>query len=348
MEAINSMIQNRPFWDKDELEEVGYCPVCSSAKNERLYHDIHDKLEGIPGEWSIWRCKGCDSTYLNPRPSLDSIGKAYATKTYFTHADTVRRHADDNGTSFIWRMANGYLNSHYNANRKPASAFGNWLIPLLSPIRLQLDYFFRCLPMPQPGTRKLLDIGCGNGAFLLRAKQAGWDAHGIEPDPAAVESAHAAGLHVIEGRFEAVAGNNDFDIVTSSHVIEHVHDPLALLIAIKTHLRPGGRLWLATPNIRSIGHLLFESAWLNLDPPRHLQILSRSGLILLLSKAGLEDIRFHRRGRGARVGFELSREFKCQMGQRPPWISHLFVDMLATLSSHLSEELVVTARKPSE
>jgi SAM-dependent methyltransferase len=343
------MMPGQTFWNENALETVTSCPICGSAESEWLYRGIHDKLEGVPGVWSIRRCKECDCTYLTPRPALDSIGKAYATGTYFTHADALKRHADDNGGSFIWRLANGYLNAHYNANRKPASTPGSWLVPLLPPLRLQLDYFFRHLPRrPTPEARRLLDIGCGNSVFLLRARQAGWDAHGIEPDPAAAAAAQAAGLPVMASGFETVGGNGDFDIVTSAHVIEHVHDPLALLIAMKAHLRPGGSLWLATPNIHSIGHLLFGAAWLALDPPRHLQVFSRSGLNLLLLKAGFEDIRFRRRGRGARSVFELSRGFKRQMGEKPPRFSHLFVDMLATLSSHYSEELVATARKPSE
>ena len=58
-----------------------------------------------------------------------------------------------------------------------------------------------------------------------------------------------------------------FDAVTMSHVIEHVPDPVAFLDKCRRVLRPGGRLVLSTPNVRSLGHKRFRQSWRGLEPP---------------------------------------------------------------------------------
>jgi SAM-dependent methyltransferase len=232
----------------------------------------------------------------------------------------------DNGHSLGWRLVNGYLNHRYHACRQPALSAGSKIIPLLPPLALQLDYFFRHLDAREAQGKRLLDVGCGNGGFLLRTQQAGWSVH--------------------EGAFDALPSRDEFDVVTCSHVIEHVHEPQALLHSMKTYLRPGGTIWLATPNAQSIGHKLFGASWYLLEPPRYLPVFSRQGLADLLARAGFVDVHFHRRGRGAKSLFQQSRKIARENNQHTPCIPGFLVDILATLSARFSEELVVTARKP--
>jgi 2-polyprenyl-3-methyl-5-hydroxy-6-metoxy-1,4-benzoquinol methylase len=299
----------------------------------------------LPGKWNIRRCAECKSLYLAERPTKAAIGKAYAA-SYFTHADARAQSMADNGHSLEWRLVNGYLNHRYHACRQPALSAGSKIIPLLPPLALQLDYFFRHLDARQAQGKRLLDVGCGNGGFLLRTQQAGWSVQGIEIDPLAVQCARQAGLSVHEGAFDALSNRDEFDVVTCSHVIEHVHEPLVLLHSMKTYLRPGGTIWFATPNAQSIGHKLFGASWLHLDSPRHLQIFSRQGLADLLAQAGFVNVHFNRRGRGAKSTFQQSRRIARENNQSTPCIPGFLVDILATLSARFSEELVVTARKP--
>ncbi|GDX58274.1 hypothetical protein LBMAG30_24370 [Comamonadaceae bacterium] len=51
-------------------------------------------------------------------------------------------------------------------------------------------------------------------------------------------------------------------------------------------LRPGGSLWLQTPNINALGHRRFGVHWLGLDPPRHLSLLTPKTLFKLLDECG--------------------------------------------------------------
>jgi len=153
-------------------------------------------------------------------------------------------------------MANGYRNWKYGTNLKPANPLGIPLALAFPAARQMLDQSFRNLHRPGRGER-LLDVGFGSGEFLEYAKTAGWEVAGVDPDPVSVESAVQRGLNVRHGGVEAYADMPEsFDVITMSHVIEHVHDPHETLKTIYRLLKPGGFLWLTTPNIQSLGHKL--------------------------------------------------------------------------------------------
>ncbi len=77
---------------------------------------------------------------------------------------------------------------------------------------------------------KVLDIGCGDGHLLNLYRDHHGDkveTHGVDFNLEAVVLASAAGHLTYNGRFEdAKIGDNQFDLVVASHVIEHVSDPV--------------------------------------------------------------------------------------------------------------------------
>jgi SAM-dependent methyltransferase len=106
-------------------------------------------------------------------------------------------------------------------------------------------------------------------------------------DPKAVAAATGRGLRVRQGMLAQCGFAKDsFDAITSSHVLEHVHEPLDMLSDMYRLLRPGGTLVAVTPNIRSANHARFGGAWLSLDPPRHLVLFSAEALTALAKRAG--------------------------------------------------------------
>src|SRR5258708_36641931 len=97
-------------------------------------------------------------------------------------------------------------------------------------------------------------------------RRLGGDAEGVDVDPLAVENARARGLPVRLGDLAAQRYPADhFDAIYMSHVIEHVHDPVALLSECRRVLKVGGRLVALTPNVESWGHRRFQRAWAPLD-----------------------------------------------------------------------------------
>jgi len=113
---------------------------------------------------------------------------------------------------------------------------------------------------------------------------------GIEPDWEAVTVAHDKfGLEVVQGSLEeARFPDGHFDAITMNHVIEHVPNPIQVLEECRRVLKPGGKLVVVTPNIKSLGQRVFDDAWLHWDPPRHQHLFSPHALRACSNLAGLD------------------------------------------------------------
>lgn len=291
------MIETITAWPTAELEFLGKCPVCGSAERDLRFHGLTDRAFGIAdGAWDLYRCRACASGYVDPRPSPDSISKAYG--GYYTH--TVEDHPIIRRKGRVRRLLhdllNGYENAVYGVKRQPSLSLGRWVLPLLPSLRSAADSECRHLPSSFAGG-KLLDVGCGNGAFLSLAQQAGWQVEGVDFDSSAVQAARSRGLDVHHGGVEVLGDKRSYyDVITISHVIEHVHDPVMVLSALYDLLKPGGVLWLDTPNFESLGASVFGPAWRGLEIPRHLHIFSRRALTQALRNAGFKSLRQRWRG----------------------------------------------------
>lgn len=112
----------------------------------------------------------------------------------------------------------------------------------------------------------------------------------MDPDPVTVESARVAGFDVHQGGVDALADEPaSFDVITMNHVVEHAHCPRTLLRHAYHLLKPGGTLYLETPNIDAFGHVRFREHWRGLEPPRHLVIFNWSSLDALLEQEGFSE-----------------------------------------------------------
>lgn len=345
-------------WSLGTLLAVPACPACgSSARHPRPFR-VRDYL-GSGGEdvWNLWRCAGCASLLLDPRPDDASLPLAYG--GYYTHAQAPAESAPRGLARLVWALFNGYLGARFDWRREPCAPAGRWLCAAVPPLALKLDYFGRHLfARCFPGRGLLVDIGCGNGEFLAQARDMGWRTYGVEPDAQAAAACRVRGLEVLQGTVTElpVERQGTADAVTLSHCIEHVPDPRAVLAAAWRLLRPGGGIWIATPNPGGLGVRVFGSAWRGLEPSRHLCVPSQRQLLRMLADSGFEDIRPLRRGaHGKTITRESALVAGIEAGQGRPWRRPLAwlgvpVRLLASLAGSLSprwgEETVVIARRP--
>jgi SAM-dependent methyltransferase len=132
----------------------------------------------------------------------------------------------------------------------------------------------------------LVDIGCGDGSFLLEARQAGWTVLGTEVN----DRIPSPGLE-IWGSLDDLRARAPFGCITLWHSLEHLRDPMRALADLASMLVPGGTFVVAVPNGRGLQARLFGRDWLHLDVPRHLYHFSLRSLRTELDRAGLEVVR---------------------------------------------------------
>lgn len=135
--------------------------------------------------------------------------------------------------------------------------------------------------------KRLLDVGCGDGSFLLAAREAGWNVMGTEINPS---SARAFGLDV-KPNLDHIDHTERFDCVTMWHSLEHMQDIKSTLFLIARLLAPQGHLIIAVPNNGSLQAKLFGPRWLHLDVPRHLYHFDPGSLRFSLEKTGFRVCR---------------------------------------------------------
>jgi SAM-dependent methyltransferase len=138
----------------------------------------------------------------------------------------------------------------------------------------------------------VLEIGTGNGALLGSLRAMGFaELIGIEPSRAAAESAAADVRPMIRiERFDARRlPRAHFALVIANQTLEHVSEPLELLVAARGLLRPGGLLMAVSHNYRHPLQRLLgrRSPLIDIE---HLQLFSPASLALALERAGFDAV----------------------------------------------------------
>lgn len=137
----------------------------------------------------------------------------------------------------------------------------------------------------------LLDIGCGIGYFLQEAKTKSWNCFGTEFSTKAATICREKGIKIYEGELENIDfGDQKFDIITSFELIEHLIFPSAHVEKIYDLLRPGGILYITTPNFNSLNRRLLKDKWNVIVYPEHLSYFTKKSMDYLLSNYGFKKI----------------------------------------------------------
>lgn len=297
MATTNPIMPNQYGAEEIRSRSQPGCIVCGMP-GRILYTQLSDRLFGAPGTWALKQCskQECGLAWLDPMPIEEDIHKAYV--RYHTHGEIAAP-----GTSWS-RRAYNFVKRGYLAHRYDYRTNSFWqkacglLLYLFPTRRAAVDVQVLFLPAKEGGS--LLDVGCGNGQTLAWMADLGWQVQGLDPDPMAIRVASAKGLKVNQGTLQSQQfAAESFDAIFMSHVIEHVHDPLSLMKECYRVLKPGGRLVIITPNIRSWGHRFYKIHWRGLEPPRHLQIFARPSLLRLSGLAGFASCECRAVTRGA-------------------------------------------------
>jgi 2-polyprenyl-3-methyl-5-hydroxy-6-metoxy-1,4-benzoquinol methylase len=152
---------------------------------------------------------------------------------------------------------------------------------------------FRRLPVAPPA--RVLDVGCGNGSWLLAMRRRGYTCVGIEPNQEMADRLrHGYDLDIHTEDLTHGVGtlaSGSFDVITFWWTLEHMRDPIAQLRWARHLLKPGGHVIVALQNFDSIGRWLFKTRWHHLRLPTHLYQFNPHSLHYALGKAGFSNVK---------------------------------------------------------
>jgi SAM-dependent methyltransferase len=150
----------------------------------------------------------------------------------------------------------------------------------------------RLLPRGTP--LRILEIGMGRGLVLSHFMGGGHETWGIDPgalEREVVPSLRSGATIFARAVEEVDLPEGAFDLVYGIHVVEHLRDPALVFRTCHRALRPGGILYLITPNGASDGLRLFGERWWNLEDPTHVRFFSPRSISIMLSRAGFQRAR---------------------------------------------------------
>jgi 2-polyprenyl-3-methyl-5-hydroxy-6-metoxy-1,4-benzoquinol methylase len=148
--------------------------------------------------------------------------------------------------------------------------------------------------------RKLLDVGAADGLLSRRLTELEWRVTAIEGDPALAQAGarHCERMLTLNLDREIPVGEGPFDVIVYGDVLEHLVDPLRVLVELDRSLAPGGFVIISVPNIAHlwIRLLLLFGRFDYLDrgilDHSHLRFFTERSLRAMLADAGLLVQRF--------------------------------------------------------
>ena len=231
------------------------------------------------GAHAIHRCDACDLEFVHPVPSARELAAVYE-RGYFK----------GDGRGF------GY-GDYFGKEKQIAEEKARERLDRLQGLGAR------------PGGR-LLDLGCADGTFLLRARERGFDVTGVEVS-AEARAALPVALHgAVVGSVAEAAARGPIDVATLWDVLEHLPDPLGTLAALRASLAPGAIYGVVVPVIDNANARLLPRSWDQYKPPEHLWYFSRRSIAATLARSLgpvlEEEAAWRRSSRLLEVGLGLS------------------------------------------
>ena len=232
------------------IEHLQNCPSCQSIQFEN-WIDCQD-FTYSQEVFSIVECKSCGLRFTNPRPTEKAIGPYYNNPRYVSHTDTSE--------GFLFTIYQWVKTFTLGRKAKMISALAQ--------------------------SKTILDFGAGTGDFANAICKAGYTTFAFEPnDSARLRIAEKyPDIKLLTELSECKP--NSTGIITTWHVMEHVHQLEKTLQTFHSILESNGTLVIAVPNSASFDAKYYNRFWAAYDVPRHLYHFQPNTIESLLNKHG--------------------------------------------------------------
>lgn len=248
-----------------DLEYV-HCDFCGADDATKRY-----EKRGF----NMVQCNKCGLVYTNPRLKMEKIAALY-------DADYFQGHGFDKSIDYVKDVT--------EHTSKDDFTLEDWDIENIRAL-LQRNSAFKIQ------NAKLLEVGCGTGVFLDKARKHRFDVHGIELSDYAANFVRQMGIPVETKPIEeANFAPGSFDAIVMREVIEHLPHPLESLKTVYSWLKPGGVLFMATGNYDCPERKLKGADWFYFMPEGHLTIFSNTTMTNYLKKVGFSHVNVTNQG----------------------------------------------------
>lgn len=253
------------------------CPACLSASRTEVL-TVRENMFGISEDFDYSVCADCGSLALITIP--ENMAPYYPGNYYSVDLDperalgapVVRQFAELVISSALWGRG---VFSGVAAAVIPRRQLRT-LVSVLGSIRRA--------GLVNGRETRVLDVGCGSGMLVFALGLAGVkDVVGVDPFMSSGRELSTGG-RLMKQDLNEVEGS--YDLIMFHHSLEHVPDPEASLREALKRLTPGGRVLIRMPTPSSHAFATYGAAWVSLDAPRHLVVLSRPGLDTICQRLG--------------------------------------------------------------
>jgi len=151
---------------------------------------------------------------------------------------------------------------------------GDSIFYVLRNIELKKDY-------------KILDVGCGNGAFLYYLRELGFkNLTGV--DPYVNDEIIGEDLKIFKLQIQDLPTEAEFDLIIFNHSFEHLPQPHETILKLSDLLSEDGLCIIRMPVKNDYIWKLYGSDWMQIDAPRHFYVHTNKSFQILLDKSDLE------------------------------------------------------------
>jgi len=159
--------------------------------------------------------------------------------------------------------------------------------------RRRFDDIGATLAQHAPG-RRILDVGCFNGAFLKSLGDS-WDRYGVDPCGPATDVAKQRGATILGETIDDVDPAQKFDAIVAIDVAEHIVDPLGFFQQVRDRLKPRGIAMFVTGDSQAPLWKWQRSLYWYVIIPEHVGFYSEPTMRWIAKKLGMETIEHIRR-----------------------------------------------------
>lgn len=248
---------------------MSYCRICGNSGNN-IYYNIKEMMFGINETFKYFECSKCKTLQIESIPK--NMSKYYP-DNYFS-MDLSR--LNETQSKFILTIKKKFCKIYLS----------KYLGFLLNPIvfKKNLVYLEILKKAGANQSSKILDVGSGSGTKLLSLWNFGFKGL-IGSDPYLFNTIHyRSGLKIISnGIFQL---NEKYNVIMFNHSLEHMENPLEVLIKANHLLFKDGICIVRIPVTESYSWYHYRENWISLDAPRHFYLLNLKAMKLLAKKAG--------------------------------------------------------------